>query len=94
MDSALQDSGLYEKHDATWWADQPGSKSGICSTMPGISWRLAGTLSGNAPASRSVLDAGPSSLRDVFGTVQRDGSNELLLTTSAALSSRDITTTP
>ena len=59
--------------------DQPGSKSGICSTMPGISWRLSGHYQAmpQLPEVSSML--GHTSLRDVFGTVQRDGSNELLL---------------
>ncbi len=37
---------------------------------------------------------GHTSLRDVFGTVQRDGSNELLLDYIRRARSRDITTTP
>ncbi len=60
--------------------DQPGSKSGYISTMPGISWRLSGHIIRQCPSFPKYPLCWAIPVSGMFsGTVQRDGSNELLL---------------
>lgn len=80
VDSALQDSGLYEKHDATWWARSTWFE--VRDMLHNAGYIMAAQRAHyqampQLPEVSSML--GHTSLRDVFGTVQRDGSNELLL---------------
>ncbi|EBX4517571.1 TPA: ATP-binding protein [Escherichia coli] len=80
VDSALQDSGLYEKHDAAWWARSTWFE--VRDMLHNAGYIMAAQRAHyqampQLPEVSSML--GHTSLRDVFGTVQRDGSNELLL---------------
>ena len=80
VDSALQDSGLYEKHDATRWARS--TRFEVRDMLHNAGYIMAAQRAHyqampQLPEVSSML--GHTSLRDVFGTVQRDGSNELLL---------------
>lgn len=75
--------------------DQPGLKSGICSTMPGISWRLSGHIIRQCPSFPKCPRCWAIPVSGMFSVLfSVMVQTSFCWTTSAAPWSRDITTTP